>query len=168
MRGEVAPLPPREAVLVLTVISHPAILDAEAEAFGAMDLANGALDRLRQAILDIAAEEAGGDAAGLRKRLEDDGFGELIGRLADTVRHGHDRFALGGHDFSDALAGWRHTMALHRKSSTLHKELNAAERALAEEGSEASLARLKDIQRQIESLEGREALIEGFGEQKTG
>jgi DNA primase len=39
-----------------------------------------------------------------------------------------------------------------------------AERALAEDGSEANLGWLKDIQARMAEADGTEALIEGFGE----
>lgn len=160
VRGSEAPLAAREAVLVLTMISHPALLEEEAEAFGALDIAHAGLDSLRRAILDIAAHDTG---QGLAGRLGEAGFAELITRITTLARRGRDRFALPEAGAAAARAGWRHAAALHRKVSTLNKELASAERALAEEGTEESLARLKAIQEQIETLEGREALIEGFG-----
>jgi DNA primase len=55
-------------------------------------------------------------------------------------------------------------MALHRKSLTLQKELKAAERALALEQSQENFEILQDVQRQLESVEGTEAVVQGFGE----
>ena len=52
---------------------------------------------------------------------------------------------------------------MHRRQRTLHKELKDAEAALAGEPSDANLARLVDIQKQLAKREGTEALIEGFG-----
>jgi DNA primase len=46
---------------------------------------------------------------------------------------------------------------LHRRARTLHSELRAAERALAEEESEANLAWLREVQKQLSSVEGAEA-----------
>jgi DNA primase len=54
-------------------------------------------------------------------------------------------------------------LTLHRRKGTLHKELKDAEAALAAQPSEANLARLVDIQGQLASSEGTEALIDGFG-----
>ena len=48
-------------------------------------------------------------------------------------------------------------MALHRKGRALHTELRAAERALAEEGEETDLERLREVQNQLFSIEGAEA-----------
>src|SRR5438128_371222 len=63
----------------------------------------------------------------------------------------------------DAMEGWTQALTLHRRQRTLHKDLKDAEAALALEPSEANLARLVDIQTQMASTEGTEALIEGFG-----
>jgi DNA primase len=54
-------------------------------------------------------------------------------------------------------------LTLHRRKGTLHKELKDAEAALARDPSEANVARLVDIKKELESSEGTEALIEGFG-----
>jgi len=164
LRGATPPLAAREALLVAMIVNHPHLLQEEAESFAALELSSRELDRLRREILDIAAHQAVADAAALDVRLREAGFAALLDRLAAVARRGRHGFASAGASRRDTLTGWRHTAALHRKSSTLHKELRAAERALAEEGSEESLARLKDIQAQIEGLDGREALIEGFGE----
>ena len=55
---------------------------------------------------------------------------------------------------ADAL---RQAITLHRRARTLHSELRAAERALAEEESEANLAWLREVQNQLSSVEGAEA-----------
>lgn len=163
VRAAQAPLSAREAVLVLAMISHPELVEEEAEAFGALEFAHAGLDRLRRAILDIAAHEPPPDGEALAARLCAEGHAALVGRITELARRGRERFALPGGATDEARTGWRHAAALHRKVSTLNKELASAERALAEDGSEASLARLKAIQAQIETLDGREALIEGFG-----
>ena len=54
-------------------------------------------------------------------------------------------------------------LGLHRKTRRLHRELKLAELALGDDASEINLARLKDIQADLASLDGTEAAIEGFG-----
>jgi DNA primase len=56
---------------------------------------------------------------------------------------------------------FRQAITLHRRSHTLHTELRAAERALAEETSEANLAWMREVQTQLSSLEGAEADLGG-------
>jgi len=54
-------------------------------------------------------------------------------------------------------------LALHYKSVQLNRELKAAEIALGNDLSEENLEKLRDIQNQIATVDGKEALIEGFG-----
>jgi DNA primase len=54
-------------------------------------------------------------------------------------------------------------LALHRRSRTLHKDLKAAEAALASDPTDDNYRHLLDIQRQIRDASATEALIEGFG-----
>ncbi len=64
---------------------------------------------------------------------------------------------------ADAEEGLKQALALHRKMRALNRELKSAEAALAQEGSETNLARLRDIQEQLSALAGTEAAVEGFG-----
>jgi DNA primase len=54
-------------------------------------------------------------------------------------------------------------LTLHTRAGTLHRDLKAAEAALANDPSDANLARLDDIRAELAKSEGTEALIEGFG-----
>ena len=63
----------------------------------------------------------------------------------------------------DAQIGLSHALALHNKKVQLNKELKAAEAALGEDPSEETFERLRDIKNQITTVDGTEALIEGFG-----
>ena len=63
-----------------------------------------------------------------------------------------------------ALIALRQALALHRRAGALHRELVAAEAALAAAANDRNLARLQDIQGQLSTLDGAEAVIEGFGE----
>ena len=68
-------------------------------------------------------------------------------------------------DLTDAL---RQAIILHRRARTLHSELRAAERALAEEESEANLAWLREVQNQLSSVDGAEADDRGDRRSGTG
>ncbi len=96
------------------------------------------------------------------------GLSEAADRLAALVRPG-DRWMLDPHAdplrLEDAL---RQAITLHRRFHTLHSELRAAERALAEGESEANLAWLREVQSQLSSVEGAEAdLDEGSAALRT-
>ncbi len=55
---------------------------------------------------------------------------------------------------ADAEAVLRQALTLHHKARALHRELVSAEAALANDASEANLARMRDIQEQISALAG--------------
>lgn len=48
-------------------------------------------------------------------------------------------------------------LVLHHRARTLHSELKAAERALADEPTEANFAWMKDVKARLEAVEGTEA-----------
>ena len=154
---------PRETVLIMTMVNHPALLADHFAAFAEVELANRELDSLRSQILEIAADEPHVDAETLRNRLAGAGAGELLDRLGVQIRRSGIWQAGAGASDEDALDGWIQALTLHRKARTLHKELKDAEAALASDPSDANLAHLVDIQNQLANSEGTEALIEGFG-----
>ena len=63
----------------------------------------------------------------------------------------------------DAREAFMQALHLHHLTRTLHDELKVAELALANDASEENYARLIDVQTQMRSTQGMEALIEGFG-----
>jgi DNA primase len=64
----------------------------------------------------------------------------------------------------DVLSTWHQLVVLHQKTHALLREKKDAELALGEEPVEANMVWLKDVSARLESLEGTEAQIEGFGE----
>ncbi len=64
---------------------------------------------------------------------------------------------------ADVLLTWRQLLALHRQWHSLTRELKEAELALGEDNTEANYARLCDVKARLSTLDGTEALIEGFG-----
>ncbi|SHF18565.1 DNA primase [Kaistia soli DSM 19436] len=153
----------RETVLVMTMAHHPALIADHFDAFAHIELTNRDLDSLRSQILEIAAEDPHVGSGDLMQRLMGAGFGELVERLDRHLKLGGIWQAEAGAPEQDALDGWLQALTLHRKARTLHKELKDAEAALASEPSDANLAHLVDIQKQMANSEGTEALIEGFG-----
>jgi len=64
---------------------------------------------------------------------------------------------------ADVLLTWKQLVALHRQWHSLTRELRDAEAALGQDNTETNYARLRDVKAQLSSLDGTEALIEGFG-----
>jgi DNA primase len=151
----------REAVLVGTMVNHPELVHRHHDDFAELELANPDLDALRAAVLDGAADGEG-DGIALRERLAPR-FSAILSRLDGQIEACGHWPAMASASDRDAEEGWLQALTLHRRKMTLSKELRDAESALAAEPSDANLARLIDIQRQLAKSEGTEALIEGFG-----
>ncbi|MDC7786153.1 DNA primase [Rhodoplanes sp. TEM] len=175
VRGARAVLPPREALIVLSVLNHPWLLDGHAEEFAALDLVHPDADRLRRAILDVmaareevhadvhAAGEEASEAAAVRAAVLARDLGGLVERIEAALTHVSDWPARLGAAPEDVRPWWRHVLTLHHKNRTLNKELKEAERALGDEPSERNYAWLRDVQGRLAAIEGTEASIEGFG-----
>lgn len=148
---------PREAMILSVLAVHPELLQAHAETLCELEFEGRGAQALRGLLLDGAASGEPVDPAVIEARLARAGLGDTVRRLAARVRPG-DRWTLDAHAdplrLEDAL---RQAIILHRRASTLHKELRAAERALADEESEANLAWLREVQSQLSSSEGAEA-----------
>jgi DNA primase len=154
----------RERAILLTIINHPRLLDEFAEIFADLEFSTRELDSLRREIIDIAALEASLDAASLRDQLQRKGFGPLLERIDGQFQRVREWFVLPEAATNDVRTGFRQMVALHRKSVTLARDLQAAEAALADHPSEENLKVLNEIREQLRSQAGEEALIDGFGE----
>ncbi len=162
-----ARIPLREAALVIGVLNHPALLLRFFDEFVEMPLSASVASELRQRIVDLVAEYSGDDempdAMMLRETLFREGRQDLISRMEGQLSQNRIWQCDLQAAFEDAVEGWRQAYALHIRSHGLHKELKAAEQALASDDSEENLERLLHIQSEIAKDEGIEALIDGFG-----
>jgi DNA primase len=162
VRGFRSGLPPREALILLTVVNHPWLLESHAEELAELEFRHADADRLRRAILDAAGHgpiEAEGLAAAIGAR----DLTGVLARVEAALTHGSDWPAQAAAAAEDVEPWWTHVVTLHRKSRTLNRELKEAERALGTEPSEENLVWLKDVQARLAALDGSEAEIEGFG-----
>jgi DNA primase len=147
----------------MTMVNHPALMPAHLDAFCHVELTSPDLDRLRHAVLEIAADSEEWDAETIRAKLGERRLSALLARLDAQIAAAGHWPARPEAALKDAEEGWLQALTLHRRKGTLHKELKDAEAALARDPSEANVARLVDIKKELESSEGTEALIEGFG-----
>ena len=151
----------REALILLLIINHPGIAVDAAEEIAAAEISHADLVRLRDFVLSEAgADEEAGD---MRAAIAKAGLGHILAQLdaMDAVSTlWCVRPMAAGPDAAQALT---QALALHRRARALHRELVAAEAALAADASDLNLARLQDIQAQLSTLDGAEAVIEGFG-----
>ena len=100
----------------------------------------------------------------MRADLEARGLSEVLQRVERAITTSAVWGAKPGAAREDVLATWQQLVVLHQKTHALLREKKDAELALGEEPTEANLAWLKDVSARLESLDGTEALIEGFGE----
>jgi DNA primase len=148
---------PREAVIILTLLNHPQLAESRLELLADLDFPTPAARQIMGALIDIVTRDDLHATMGAR------GFGEAIQRMESVLaRQG---IWQSGAEIAelDADTGLRHALALHNKKVQLNRDLKAAEMALGEDPSEQNFERLRDIQSQITTVDGTEALIEGFG-----
>ena len=93
------------------------------------------------------------------------GFAELMARIERTITTPSVWGARQEAAADDVLLTWKQLLALHRQWHSLTRELKDAELALGQDNSEANYARLRDVKSRLSTLDGTEALIEGFGDQ---
>jgi DNA primase len=161
--GKVADANPREAAIIMSLVNHPVLAGDRLEALAGLDFVSPGARAVLTAMLDIVTADHEIDGKGLTEALGGRGFGEALERMRLALaRQGVWQ---SGSEIAqtDAEIGLKHALALHYKSVELNRELKAAEMALGADLSEETFERLKDIQNQITTVDGTEALIEGFG-----
>jgi DNA primase len=163
VRGFRSSLPPREALILVTVLNHPWLLETHAEELAELEFLSADADRLRRALLDAFSADHPADPTAIREATAARGFGPLLARVEGALTHRSDWPAHPEAAPEDVTRGWNHVITLHRKQRTLHRELKEAERALGIEPSDENLHWLRDVQERLAALEGTEALIEDFG-----
>ena len=92
VRGHRTALPPREALMLMTVINHPWLLEHHAEEFSALEFLNPDADQLRRAILDAATDgdAAGADTETLRAAVSAKGLAGVLSRVETAITHRSD------------------------------------------------------------------------------
>src|SRR6185437_10342955 len=138
------------------MLNHPALLGALAEDFAALDLKAPDLDKLRQAILNLAALTPDLDAAALRIHLCRDEFARAVDGLLSSQVYVHAGFSRPGSDLEAARRGWVETRQIYQQLRQLAAEMDAAERIHAEEMTESTDARLARLTALRQELNGAE------------
>lgn len=154
---------PREAVILMCLVNHPGLAETRLEMLAGLDFESPQARDMLSAVIDSVASGLAEDGAGLRDSLVANGFGEALTRMHVLLTGQGVWQSEADIAETDAEMGLKHALALHYKSVQLNRELRAAEQALGEDLSEDNLERLRDIRNQITSIDGTEALIEGFG-----
>jgi DNA primase len=153
----------REAIIVLILLNHPGLLETHGESLADVEFGSADARALKEKLLDLWSRSSLPDDAAVASQIEQSGL--LPARRRLEAQKGHACLWVISPEAadSDAEEALKQALALHRKMRSLNRELRSAEAALAQEGSETNLARLRDIQDQLSALAGTEASVEGFG-----
>jgi DNA primase len=170
MRGQRSTFSRREALILQCLINHPWLLHEHLEEAAALELAHPEAHKLRAGIIAAFANDhhhssdPEEQAEKMRADLQAAGFSQILQRVDRAITTGAVWAARPGAARGDVLSTWHQLVVLHQKTHALLREKKDAEVALGEEPSDANMAWLKDVSLRLESLEGTEAQIEGFGE----
>ncbi|ACB96857.1 DNA primase [Beijerinckia indica] len=161
-------LPPsREALILLLLLRHPGLIDRHVEALAALDFVNTEASALRSLLLEAAWHDGADDLPpsheALLDRLTAEGKGALLQKLESVIPVASHWYLQPDAADIDAEALLEQAITLHQRAGALHRELQLAKAALAEDTNETNFDRLKDIQAQLQALGGTEAAVEGFG-----
>jgi len=178
-RGHRAAIPRREALILQAAINHPWLLHEHLEELAVAEFRHADTQKLKGVLIDVFAHhfaedfakqsgesgESGAEAerAALADELARRGFADLLARIERTITTPSVWGARPQAAASDVLLTWKQLIALHRQWHSLTRELKDAETALGQDNTETNYARLRDVKARLTSLEGTEALIEGFG-----
>jgi DNA primase len=147
----------------VALINHPQLAESRMEALAELEFGSPAARSVLTSMLELVTRNHDITGEDLSAALGARGFGETIERMRQVLRA--QGVWQSGAEIAeiDAETGLRHALALHYKSVELNRALKAAELALGDDPSEETFERLRDIQNQITTVDGTEALIEGFG-----
>lgn len=144
---------PEELVIAL-LANHPELAGTFEEQLAGLRLRAGALDKLRKAIIDLAAAHPGLDAAACQHHLAQMGFAEDLQGLLTRTKH--YKFTQTAAPLDVASAGLQDLLhALHRRE--LRRERDEAAERLGEDATEEDYARFTAVrQGHLEGDGGRE------------
>ena len=162
-RGHRTAVPRREALILQAALNYPWLLHDHLEELASLEFHHADAERLKSALIDIAAHAAAADAEAVRAELEGRGLAEAMARIDASITTPSVWGARPDAAPDDVLVTWQQLVALHRQWHSLTKELKDAEQALGQDASEANYLRLRDVKGRLSRMEGTEALIEGFG-----
>lgn len=147
---------PREAFVLLALASHPDLVMRCVDEIAELSLDGPAAERFRQALLDAAIDGAF-DQEAFGRRLEQGRVAEAQAALLAVTQPAERLKLVQTADPESVFDSIRQALVLHHRARTLHSELKAAERALADEPTEANFAWMKDVKARLETIEGTEA-----------
>jgi len=155
-------MPLRAAVIAVALGNHPTLIEENFDRVERLDLDHPELRRLHAGLIDALAHGAH-DRAGVIEALAAAGLMPAWERAVEMVRKARQWPALEDAAIEDAREAFMQTLHLQVSAGALHRELKAAEAALATDPTDENYQHLVDVQAQLRALQANEALIDGFG-----
>ena len=162
-RGHRTAVPKREALILQAALNYPWLLHDHLEELASLEFHHADAERLKGALIDIAAHAAAPDAEAIKAELAGRNLTETMERIGASITTQSVWGARPDAAPEDVLVTWKQLVALHRQWHSLTRELKDAEQALGQDNSEANYLRLRDVKARLARMDGTEALIEGFG-----
>lgn len=160
----------REAAIIVALINHPALADEQFEHAEFLEFAHPDLRLLHGVLLDVMAHKFAGRREDVISAIEAAGLAEQWEQALVLVRRARMWPVLEEAALGDARDAFLQALHLQRSAGALHRELKAAEMAMANDYTDENFRHLIEVQMQIRDAQTAEALIEGFGVQsgRTG
>src|SRR5215470_7696578 len=148
---------PEEVVLAL-LVNHPRLAAEHGEELAQASFRAGGLDKLRQAIIDLAAGQPDLDSETVKLHLDKMGFAQALQGLLDRTKD--KPFTLPSVSAERAAEGLREQLGLIRERAA-RQEREMAARRLGEEPSEDAFARFETVRQATLEGESRRADVDG-------
>ncbi len=111
--------PPREALIIKTLLNHPWLIDDHAESIANLNFTSSAAGKLRDVILSVHAMENSLDRSSLRFHVDQLGHSGLVDLVARSQTHRGDRFSEPNAEIMEVEAGWADLIRLHEQHVVL-------------------------------------------------
>src|SRR5262249_29298968 len=120
-RGARTAVPRREALILQAALNHPWLLHDHLEELSELEFRHTDTERLKNALIDLAAHSVAPDPDGLRTELLARGLGETVQRIGRAITTQSVWGAQPGAAPDDVLVTWAQLVALHRQWHSLTK-----------------------------------------------
>ena len=151
---ELGQMSERESLLLQTLFNHSWLLEDYLEEVAGLRLESNAAKMLRDALLELHAEQNPLDTRELRTQLKEKGLGRELARQEQAITHKSVRYAEPGALEDDVKTGWRSLLALQSRFVALKKEFEAAIFAFHRDQSEENLSYINQLHSEINALGG--------------
>ncbi len=149
-------LPVLGEVLLAYLLNHPFLLAEAAEELAQIDFpAAGKLDSLSRKILELHQRNPALDAETLKGHLTREGFGPAVERILSPRVLEFARFARGEADVESVRSGWIDIKRRYEQQCLL-TQIAEAERNLAVDTNEETLARLRHLQEMLYASQAKD------------